>query len=69
MTIGDYLALPYRIELIPCEESGYVSRLPDLPGCRSQGDLASHAASGGTALAAAGVLSCRAVRRTSHPGT
>lgn len=33
-----YLALHYRVELIPSVEGGYVVRLPDLPGCVSQGD-------------------------------
>jgi antitoxin HicB len=33
-----YMALPYRVELIPSKEGGYVVRIPDLPGCLSQGD-------------------------------
>jgi antitoxin HicB len=34
-----YMALPYRIEMIPDPEAGgYVVRVPDLPGCLSQGD-------------------------------
>lgn len=33
-----YLSLPYRIILIPAEESGYVVEIPDLPGCLSQGE-------------------------------
>lgn len=37
-TVEDYLALPYRIELIPSEEGGYVVTMPELPGCISQGD-------------------------------
>ncbi len=32
-----YLALPYRIELIPDPEGWFV-RMPELPGCMSQGD-------------------------------
>lgn len=38
-----YMALPYRIELIPSEDGGYVSSIPDLPGCLSQGDTAEEA--------------------------
>lgn len=32
-----YMALPYRIELIPDPEGWFV-KLPDLPGCMSQGE-------------------------------
>ena len=32
-----YLALPYRIELVP-DDDGWFVRMPDLPGCISQGD-------------------------------
>jgi len=37
------MALPYRVELIPSVEGGYVVRLPDLPGCMSQGDTVEEA--------------------------
>ncbi len=37
-TVEDYMALPYRIELIPSVEGGYVVIMPELPGCISQGD-------------------------------
>ncbi|EAX46801.1 protein of unknown function UPF0150 [Thermosinus carboxydivorans Nor1] len=33
-----YLALPYRFEVIPAEEGGYVGTVPDLPGCITQGE-------------------------------
>ncbi len=33
-TIDYYMALPYRMEIIPdTEEGGYTARFPDLPGC------------------------------------
>jgi antitoxin HicB len=42
MTTEDYLALPYRVTLIPDRDedgrSGWVAEIPDLPGCISQGD-------------------------------
>lgn len=37
-TVEEYMALPYRIELIPSEEGGYVVSMPELPGCLSQGE-------------------------------
>ena len=40
-TIDDYLALPYTIELIretTREESGWVARVIELPGCITQAD-------------------------------
>jgi len=37
------MGLPYRIELLPSEEGGYAVRIPDLPGCLSQGDTAEEA--------------------------
>ena len=37
------MQLPYRVELIPSEEGGYVVRIPDLPGCLSQGETAEEA--------------------------
>lgn len=33
-----YLSLPYRFEIIPAEEGGYVGIVPDLPGCITQGE-------------------------------
>ncbi len=38
-----YMALPYRVELIPSVEGGYVARIPDLPGCLSQGETVEEA--------------------------
>lgn len=35
--VEHYMALPYRIELIP-DEGGWFVSIPDLPGCISQGD-------------------------------
>jgi len=32
------MQLPYRIELYPAEEGGYVATIPDLPGCVTQGE-------------------------------
>src|SRR5258708_14439556 len=41
-TTEDYLALPYRVTLIPDRDeegrTGWVAEIPDLPGCISQGD-------------------------------
>lgn len=33
-----YLSLPYKIELYPATEGGYVVSIPELPGCISQGE-------------------------------
>lgn len=33
-----FTALPYRIELHPASEGGFVAAIPDLPGCITQGD-------------------------------
>jgi antitoxin HicB len=41
-TLGDYLALSYRYELIR-EEEGFVALHPDLLGCLAQGDTAEEA--------------------------
>lgn len=42
--LESYMALPFRIELIPdAEDGGYVVRIPDLPGCMSQGDTVEEA--------------------------
>jgi antitoxin HicB len=32
------MQLPYRIELYPADEGGYVATIPDLPGCVTQGE-------------------------------
>lgn len=38
-TIDEYMAMPYRMELIPdTDEGGYTVRFPDLPGCLSCGE-------------------------------
>jgi antitoxin HicB len=37
-----YMALPYRIELIP-DDGEWVVAIPDLPGCLSQGESAEEA--------------------------
>jgi antitoxin HicB len=35
-TLDDYLALPYRLEIIPGEYGSFVVRYPDLPSCITQ---------------------------------
>jgi len=43
-TVERYMALPYRIELIPDpNDGGWVVAIPDLPGCLSQGDTVEEA--------------------------
>lgn len=37
-SIGDYLKLPYTIELIPNPGGGYAVTVKELPGCISQGE-------------------------------
>lgn len=38
-TIEEYMALPYRIEIVPdLDEGGFVASYPDLPGCITCGD-------------------------------
>ena len=38
-TIESYLALPYRIEVIPeADGSGYTASIPDLPGCMTSAE-------------------------------
>ena len=38
-TLNDYMALPYRLEIVEDqEEGGYVVSYPDLPGCVTCGD-------------------------------
>ena len=37
--IEEYMAMPYRMELIPDkDEGGYVVSFPDLPGCLTSGE-------------------------------
>lgn len=33
MTLSEYMKLPYRMEIVPDEEGGYVITFPELPGC------------------------------------
>lgn len=33
-----YMALPYKVIIIPCEEGGYVAEIPDLRGCITQAE-------------------------------
>jgi len=48
-TIKEYMALPYRMELVPdTEEGGFVVSFPDLPGCLSCGDTVEQAVANGT---------------------
>jgi len=32
------MSLPYKIELYPAKEGGFVAAIPDLPGCITQGE-------------------------------
>lgn len=36
--IKEYLRKPYKIEIIPDPEGGFVARIPELPGCITQGE-------------------------------
>ena len=36
--VDHFITLPYRIELYPVKEGGYVAAIPDLPGCITQGE-------------------------------
>lgn len=39
MTVDEYMALPYRLEIVPDPyEGGYAARYPDLPGCITVGE-------------------------------
>lgn len=43
-TIGEYVKLPYKMEIVPdTEEGGYVVSFPDLPGCLTMGDTVEEA--------------------------
>jgi predicted RNase H-like HicB family nuclease len=44
-TLSEYLALPYRLEIVPDpEEGGYVASYPELPGCITCGETLETAA-------------------------
>ncbi len=44
--LNEYLALPYRLELIPdSDEGGYIASYPELPGCLTCGETIESAAS------------------------
>ena len=36
--IEEYLKKPYKIEIIPDPEGGFVAQIPELPGCITQGE-------------------------------
>ena len=43
-TIEEYMALPYRMEIVPdTAEGGFVVSFPDLPGCLSSGETMAQA--------------------------
>ena len=47
-TIDEYLALPYRIEIVPdIDEGGYVISYPELKGCLSSGKTIEEAIANG----------------------
>lgn len=33
-----YFSLPYKIVVLPASEGGFVAKIPDLPGCITQGE-------------------------------
>ena len=44
-TIADYMAMPYRMEIVEdSDEGGFVASYPDLPGCISCGETVEAAA-------------------------
>ena len=44
-TLNEYLALPYRMEIVEdCNEGGYVVSFPELPGCITCGEPVESAA-------------------------
>lgn len=44
-TLVEYLALPYRLEIVPdTREGGYIASYPDLPGCITCGETLETAA-------------------------
>lgn len=45
-TVEEYMALPYRMEIVPdVNEGGYIVTYPDLKGCLSSGDTIEQAIS------------------------
>lgn len=43
-TLEYYLSLPYRLEIVPDEEGGYVASYPELRGCVTIGETVGSAA-------------------------
>lgn len=37
-SLNEYLSLPYRLEIVPDSEGGFVASYPDLPGCLTCGE-------------------------------
>lgn len=37
-SLNEYLSLPYRLEIYPDPEGGFVASYPDLPGCLTYGE-------------------------------
>ena len=51
-TLNEYLALPYRMEIVEDrEEGGYVVSYPDLPGCLTCGETIESAVENARAIA------------------
>ena len=46
-SLNEYLTLPYRMEIIPDQESGYVVSYPELPGCLTFGETLEEAVANG----------------------
>ena len=43
-TIDEYMALPYRLEIVPdTDEGGFIASYPELPGCLTVGNTAEEA--------------------------
>jgi len=38
-----YLNLKYPVQIVECDEGGYFAKIPDLPGCLSQGETVKEA--------------------------
>jgi len=38
MNLAEALKLKYPVTLVPAEEDGFVAKIPDLPGCITQGE-------------------------------
>ena len=36
--ISKYMSLPYKLEIIPDGDGGYIGRYPELPGCLTSGE-------------------------------